>query len=165
MGDDPTGVGASPAAAPCVVAPLTRDDRAAWETLARGYKAFYRTSVTDAEYVATWDRLMREDGVLGLAARREGRVEGIAHYLFHTTVWAPKVCYLQDLFVVPQARGQGTGRALITAVAEAARTAGAVRCYWHTQEHNATARALYDSVTTYGGFVRYELVPDATLLR
>ena len=32
-------------------------DRAAWEPLARGYKAFYETEVDDAGYEATWRRL------------------------------------------------------------------------------------------------------------
>jgi len=79
----------------------------------------------------------------------------IAHYLFHTSVWAPKVCYLQDLFVAEGARGLGVGGALIEAVAGEARTAGAARYCWLTQDHNATARRLYDKVARHQGFIRY----------
>jgi GNAT superfamily N-acetyltransferase len=64
---------------------------------------------------------------------------------------------LEDLFVEPQARGGGTGRALIAAVADAARTRGCERLYWLTHESNATARRLYDVVATNEGFIRYDI--------
>ena len=85
-----------------------------------------------------------------------GKLVGIAHYLFHTTIWAPATCYLQDLFVDSSARGQGAARALIENVAAIARERGAQRLYWHTQEHNATARMLYDKLAKFSGFIRYE---------
>jgi GNAT superfamily N-acetyltransferase len=80
---------------------------------------------------------------------------GIAHYLFHPAFWSGEACYLQDLFVAEEARGRGAARALIGAVAIAARDRGAVRYYWHTQESNARARVLYDKVAAYSGFIRY----------
>ena len=135
---------------------LTLADRADWERLARGYKAFYKTEVSDREYDIAWKRLVDEDGIHGLAARVDGKVVGIAHFLFHTTIWAPTACYLQDLFTAPEARGQGVARALIEAVAERAREAGAARYYWNTQDHNATARMLYDRVARHHGFIRYD---------
>ena len=140
------------------IAPLSPEDRGEWGLLARGYKAFYRTEVTPAEYDEAWRRLIGEDGVFGLAARMQGRLVGIAHYLFHTSVWVPKVCYLQDLFVLPQARGRGVARALIEAVARAASDARAERYYWLTQEDNKVARALYDKVAKFNGFLRYDFV-------
>jgi GNAT superfamily N-acetyltransferase len=138
------------------IAALRPEDRAAWELLARGYKAFYQTEVSPAGYDEAWSRLLRDDGVHGLAASIDGRVVGIAHYLFHTSVWAPKVCYLQDLFVSHELRGKGIARALIEAVAHAAREAQAARFYWLTQEHNAVARTLYDKVGKFNGFIRYD---------
>jgi GNAT superfamily N-acetyltransferase len=81
---------------------------------------------------------------------------GIAHYLFHTNVWTQRVCYLQDLFVDPLARGRGVARALIEAVAEVARDRDATRLYWLTQHHNTTARSLYDKVARNNGFIRYD---------
>jgi GNAT superfamily N-acetyltransferase len=142
------------------VGPLTGADRERWEVLARGYKAFYRTPTSDAEFAEAWRRLRAEDGVFALGARLDGRLAGIAHYLFHTTVWAPKACYLQDLFTDPDVRGKGVARALIEAVAAQAREADAARYYWNTQDHNATARALYDKVARFNGFIRYEYPLD-----
>lgn len=140
----------------CIVTPLAPADRAAWEVLARGYKAFYQAEVAPREYEQAWRRLLRRDGVFGIAARVEGRLVGIAHYLFHTTIWVRKACYLQDLFVAESERGRGIARALIEAVAAAARKEGAERCYWLTQETNSVARALYDKVGRFHGFIRYD---------
>ena len=138
------------------IEPLKPADRAAWEVLARGYKAFYNTPTTDAEYEAAWNRLLAQDGVHGLAGWADGQLVGIAHYLFHTSVWAKTNCYLQDLFTLQAARGRGVARALIEAVAQQARERGAARYYWLTQEHNAVARVLYNKVGKYVGFIRYD---------
>lgn len=138
------------------VRPLHNEDRSRWEVLARGYKEFYATPTTDAEYATAWNRLLTQDGVHGLGAFAEGQLVGIAHYLFHTSVWASTNCYLQDLFTSPSARGSGVARSLIEAVAVQARTHGASRYYWLTQEHNAVARVLYNKVAKHAGFIRYD---------
>ena len=138
------------------ITPLRPDDRQAWDVLARGYKSFYQQSPPDIEYDSAWQRLMLGERVHGLGARLEGRLVGITHYLFHPSTWAEEVCYLQDLFVDPQVRGHGVARALIEAVARAAKARGAARMYWLTHETNAPARMLYDKVAAYQGFIRYE---------
>ena len=145
------------------IRPLAAADRAAWEVLARGYKTFYATPTRDEEFDTAWQRLLADDGVHGLGAFADGRLIGIAHYLFHTSVWARTTCYLQDLFTAPDERGAGVARSLIEAVAAQARAQGAARYYWHTQQHNAVARALYDKVGSHVGFIRYDfpLAPPA----
>jgi len=65
------------------------------------------------------------------------------------------VCYLQDLFTLDAARGQGVGRALIEAVYAAAKVAGSKRVYWMPHESNATAIGLYDKVAERSGFQIY----------
>ena len=138
------------------ITPLSATDRERWETLARGYKTFYRTEESAAQYETSWQRLLRNEEVHGLGARLDGRLVGISHHLFHTGVWVPRYCYLQDLYVDEAVRGRGVARALIGAVADAARAAGAQRCYWLTQEDNTTARTLYDKVARFQGFIRYD---------
>lgn len=56
------------------------------------------------------------------------------------------------------ARGGGAGRALITAVEQAARAKGASRIHWLTQEDNHSARALYDKVAERSGFIQYRKI-------
>ena len=138
------------------IAPLQAVDREAWQPLARGYMDFYKTEKSAEDDDTAWSRLLRQDGIHGLGARRDGELVGLAHYYFHTAVWAQTVCYLQDLFVLPTQRGQGVARALIEAVAVAAGEAQAARYYWTTQEGNATARVLYDKLAQYKGFIRYD---------
>lgn len=146
------------------ISPLRPWDRVKWEALARGYKAFYETTVPDAGYEETWQRLIRGDELHGVAARLDGEVVGIAHYLFHANVWsAGGACYLQDLFVDEAARGRGVARALIEHVADDARERGVPRLYWHTQQGNARARALYDKVASFRGFICYDTpIEDAS---
>ena len=136
---------------------LHPEDEPRWAELWRGYLAFYETVLPLEQFEDTWARLMRDTQIHGLAARRDGAIVGITHYLFHPTAWATgPACYLQDLYVDQAIRGTGAGRALIEAVAEQARKAGAARLYWLTQDHNAVARRLYDRLARNGGFVRYE---------
>jgi GNAT superfamily N-acetyltransferase len=138
------------------IAPLIAEDRPAWELLVRGYKAFYKTDIPDSEYEAAWDRLRQGREVSGIGARLDGELVGIAHYVFQASTWAPTMCYLQDLFVAEPARGRGVARALIAAVAAAAREKGAKRYYWLTRQQNVVARALYDKVAEFRGFICYE---------
>jgi GNAT superfamily N-acetyltransferase len=135
---------------------LRPEDRAAWEVLARGYKAFYRDPMPDQAYEAAWQQLTAPGTELyGLGARVDGKLVGIAHYFFHPMFWSGEACYLEDLFVDEAVRGRGAARALIEGVAAAARDRGAARLYWHTQEDNARARVLYDKVARFNGFIRY----------
>ena len=138
------------------VAPLRAGDRARWETLARGYHAFYEEQFPPNAYERTWSRLRAARELHGLGAYDDGQLVGIVHYLFHAHVWQQDVCYLQDLFVDEGVRGRGVAPALIASVERAAREHGAFRVYWLTKDDNATARRLYDKVATYSGFIRYE---------
>jgi GNAT superfamily N-acetyltransferase len=108
------------------------------------------------EFAAAWKRLLVREEVAGLGAKVNGKLVGIAHYVFHASTWAQTVCYLQDLFTSPALRSKGVARSLIEAVAAEARTRGAVRYYWLTQEHNAVARRLYDKIGKHNGFIRYD---------
>lgn len=142
------------------VGPIVLDDRLRWAELFAAYLEFYGTKVGPEIYEATWARLMAPDGsIRGLGVRdAAGRLVGIAHYLFHATSWSDRpVCYLQDLFTDEAARGQGCGRAMIEAVADAARSRNAMRVYWATKQDNDAARALYDKLARFNGFIRYDL--------
>ncbi len=140
-----------------VVRPLQPGDFPQWKPLCEAYLRFYRTRMSPAEVEDSWARLM-EPGrdPHGLAWAADGRIQGFAHYLFHCSTWtsAPS-CYLQDLFVAGDARGRGGARALIQEVYKRADEAGAGRVYWMTQEFNADARALYDTLANRTSFIQY----------
>jgi GNAT superfamily N-acetyltransferase len=143
---------------PTDIRPLAEPDEARWRALWGDYLAFYRTTLPEAVYASTFRRLIGPDpqDFHGLVACRDGHPVGLAHYLFHRTCWKiENVCYLQDLYVAPQARGQGLGRALIEAVYAKADAAGAPQVWWLTQDFNSEARLLYDRVGKLTPFIRY----------
>jgi len=144
-----------------LVRAVNESDHPAWLPLWDGYNAFYgrqdATALPLAVTQTTWRRFFDPtEPIFGLVAESGGRLVGLCHYLFHrSTTRIEPLCYLQDLFTVPQARGRGVARALIEAVYERARAYGAQRVYWQTQDSNATARLLYDRVARHYGFLVY----------
>jgi GNAT superfamily N-acetyltransferase len=143
-----------------VIRPVSLDERADWERLWTGYLAFYKSSVPREAYDVTWARLHDPNELMGLlGAYVDGKLAGIVHYLFHRSCWTVgDYCYLQDLFVADDVRKLGLGRALIEAVEQEARAAGASRVYWLTHESNTAARALYDKLAENSGFIQYRKV-------
>ncbi|MCX7289258.1 MAG: GNAT family N-acetyltransferase [Rhodobacterales bacterium] len=143
---------------PTQIRPLVPEDRDDWQRLWTHYLAFYNTAVPDAVFASTFARLLGPDrqDFNALIATVEGRPVGLVHYLFHRHAWKiENVCYLQDLYVGPEARGTGLGRALIEAVYARADAEGAPAVYWLTQDFNQTARQLYDRVARVTPFIRY----------
>ena len=137
-------------------------DEAAWRRLWAGYVAFYKSEVSEAVTAATWQRLfMPGSGIVGRMAEWEGAVSGFTISIVHPRSWAlAPICYLEDLFVEPELRGRGLGRALIEDLIALGRERGWSRLYWHTRQGNATARRLYDRFAKADDFVRYRILLD-----
>ena len=140
---------------------LERSDYAAWLPLWNGYNAFYgRSGATalPAEVTeTTWQRFFdAREPVYALVAELDGSLIGLTHYLFHrsTTLIGP-ICYLQDLYTVPERRRTGVGRALIEAVYQRAHDSGSSRVYWQTHETNLVAQRLYEQLAERSGFIVY----------
>lgn len=143
----------------CTVRALVGADYDEWLPLWQGYLRFYRETLDDDVTRRTFERLSSEqDAMFGLVAESpDGAVIGIAHGLLHPSTWSvAPTCYLEDLFVSPEARGSGAARTLIEALGEEARRRGAAKVYWHTQEFNGPARSLYDQLASRVSFVVYE---------
>jgi GNAT superfamily N-acetyltransferase len=134
-------------------------DEAAFLALWQGYLAFYHVDLASEVTAATWARLMDPASpVKARLAEVDGQILGFAVHLHHPSTWvATEDCYLEDLYVDEAARGQGLGRALIDDLISLARARGWARLYWHTNEGNARARALYDQYVASDGHIRYRL--------
>jgi GNAT superfamily N-acetyltransferase len=140
------------------IRPLRQTDEADWRRLWSGYLAFYETTLPETVYATTFARLLdpARPQQNALVAEQGGRLVGLVHYIFHAHNWrAEDVCYLQDLYVDPETRGTGAGRALIEAVYAAADANGTPAVYWLTQDFNTTARQLYDRIAKVTPFIRY----------
>lgn len=137
----------------------TPGDESDFRRLWAQYLAFYDVDLAPAVTDATWARLMDQASpVKARLAVLDGRTQGFAIHLHHPSTWVPSEdCYLEDLFIAPQARGQGLGRALIDDLITLARARGWSRLYWHTDEDNTRARALYDQYVASDGHIRYRM--------
>ena len=144
-----------------IVRSVRLEDFDQWKLLWDGYNAFYGRSgprsLPDEITRTTWARFFDAgEPVHALVAELDGKLVGLAHYLFHrSTTKLALVCYMQDLFTAQSARGKGVGRALIEAVYAMARDAGSERVYWQTHETNAVAQRLYEQLAERSGFIVY----------
>jgi ribosomal protein S18 acetylase RimI-like enzyme len=86
--------------------------------------------------------------------------DGLAVLRFRPAIWSEALeCYLAELYVVPDRRGQGLGRALMEAAIEFARSRGADYMDLGTSEDDTAAIALYESL----GFDNREGKPDGPI--
>lgn len=86
--------------------------------------------------------------------------DGLAMLRFRPAIWTPGLeCYLAELYVVPDRRGQGLGRALMEAAIEQARREGADHMDLGTGDDDVAARALYESL----GFSNRDGGPDGPI--
>ena len=86
-----------------------------------------------------------------------GGPEGLAVLRFRPALWTSGLeCYLAELYVVPNRRGQGLGRALMETALAVASEQGADSMDLGTGDEDVAARALYESL----GFSNREGKPD-----
>lgn len=95
-----------------------RQDKAQWLSLWQGYTRFYGSPQPTEVTEYTWQRMLdAASPMLGRFAVVDGNVVGFAICILHEGTWVKTpICYLEDLFVAPQMRGQGIARTLIQAL-------------------------------------------------
>ncbi len=112
------------------------------------YQRFYEVEDIDAarnrEFFGGFVAPSKRGMLLG-AWRGEALVGYACLYWTYTSLIPAETVLLNDLYVVPQARGEGVGRALIEASAAVARERGAARLTWMTAQDNKRAQRLYDT--------------------
>jgi len=142
-----------------IVRPVERGDFGQWLPYWKSYQEFYEVSLPEEVTRATWDRFFDDRELMYSAVAVEhGRVLGFVNYLFHRSTWAQNdFCYLEDLFVAPEARGRHVGKQLIEYVQQRAREKTCGRLYWHTQETNLRAQRLYDWLGERPGVIEYRM--------
>ena len=142
------------------LSPLSAEDHDEWLSLWWDYLEFYETPLPTAQTDLTFARLIGPGDVMNGAIARDdtGRAIGFVNWLTHPSTWADgPYCYLEDLYVHPDARGSGTGAALIEHVRAWAEQSDCDKVYWLTQRSNERARRLYDRVAEFTGFIHYEI--------
>lgn len=142
------------------IIPLAFGHRTPWLPLWQGYLDFYETKLAHEITDLVFNRLCDTDekNMGGFIAFDGDKAIGLVHYIIHRGTWSDKdVCYLEDLFVDPNVRGGGVGRALINAVADFARENNLRHVYWQTQKTNTRAQILYEKMAGPSEFIVYKL--------
>jgi GNAT superfamily N-acetyltransferase len=128
------------------IRPATAADVSLILALIRGLAEYERASEA---VVATEEDLLR-DGFgpnpfyFCLIAEDDGRPAGFAFYFFDYSTWIGRPgIYLEDLFVYPELRGLGIGKALLKQVASIAVEKGCARLKWSVLDWNTPAIDFY----------------------
>jgi len=134
-------------------------DWPAWYRMWSGYCAFYKVTAHETDARGLWHRLLDPTHPMSaLLSVGESGSLGFAHYVLRPHSFSDSMlCYLEDLWAEPDARGAGIGRGLIEALVARGRERGWRRIYWHTETDNAPARALYDRIAQLTQYVRYDI--------
>lgn len=140
---------ASSLAAPVAIRAATADDAEALVAMWRRFAAYLRSLGDDDEQNMTAE-IFRRDGFgdspafSSLIAEWNGRPVGYAVYhLGYDMDRACRLMFLADLWVDPEARRHGVGRALMRAAADIGRSKGVVDIVWSVFEKNRLAMKFY----------------------
>lgn len=126
-----------------------RDDAPRLLELIRGLARFEKL---EHQVEATAERLAHEVGVPdaiahALIAELDGKPAGFALYFFNfSTFLGRRGVYLEDLFVLPELRSHGIGRALLVELARIAQARGCGRLEWSVLDWNVDAQRFYSSI-------------------
>ncbi|MDD2046079.1 GNAT family N-acetyltransferase [Pseudomonas putida] len=142
---------------------LEQSDFQQWSVYWDQYQAFYKVGLGKDTTELTWARFFDPAEPVHCAVATDGeRLLGFVHFVFHRSTWARNdFCYLEDLYVCPNARGQMVGKQLIEFVQGQAQEKRCDRLYWHTQETNQTAQRLYDWIAEKPGVIEYRMALPA----
>lgn len=136
--------------------------------LVAAYRVFYRQLPDDARERAYVMEMLATSKSVVLLASRDDRVLGFAQLFttFNTVHLAPSLI-LEDLFVAPEARGNGVATRLLNAAVDYARSVGASGMFLETAMDNASAQRVYERAlwTREARFLKYNapLATDARM--
>ncbi len=130
--------------------------------LMHDYCVFYEVEPNDeglAEMARALIDTPEREGMLLVVRGGDGGPVGFAAVGWKwSSLRAARVAIMEDLFVAPEARGTGAGRALIESCAERAGRHGAPALLWATALDNHRAQSVYDAAGAKGeAWLEYEL--------
>src|SRR5918995_4541209 len=131
-------------------------DAAAFARLLHAFNVEFAESTPDADVIAERAAPLIASGEVTVLFAGEGP-DGFAQLRFRPSLYTGALdAYLEELYVVPERRGRGLGRALLEAAMDHARERGAARIDLNTSVDDVAARALYESA----GFTNREGGPE-----
>jgi ribosomal protein S18 acetylase RimI-like enzyme len=135
-------------------------DAHAFGRLLCAFNTEFGEATPDAKVIAERAAPLIESGEVTVLFAGEGP-DGFAQLRFRPSLYTGALdAHLEELYVVPELRGRGLGRALLEAGMEHARERGATRIDLGTSETDVAARALYERA----GFTNREGGPDGPIM-
>jgi GNAT superfamily N-acetyltransferase len=133
-----------------VIAVATEADLPELLVLMRAYCDFYEVAPSDEALLELSRALIADparEGVQLVARDRHRGAIGFATVFWSwSTLSASRIGVMNDLFVIPSARGEQVGERLIEACGERCREHGASSLQWQTAKTNESAQRLYDRI-------------------
>lgn len=142
-----------------VIRPAAPADRTEWDRLFAAYVAYGGAVQTPEmrDRVWGWIHDIRRQ-MRCLVAEGETGLAGFVHFRsYERPMHATLGLYIDDMYVAPDARGQGIADDMIRAVGDYGRARGWDCVRWMTSETNQRARAVYDRHADRTDWVTYEL--------
>jgi ribosomal protein S18 acetylase RimI-like enzyme len=131
-------------------------DAPALGRLLHAFNSEFGDPTPEADVIAEFAAPLIESGEVTVLFAGDGP-DGFAQLRFRPWLYSTALdAYLEELYVVPERRGHGLGRALLEAAMEHARERGAAHIDLSTSEGDVAALALYESA----GFTNREGSPD-----
>jgi GNAT superfamily N-acetyltransferase len=113
--------------------------------LARYERSLAEVTATEQDLAAAL--LAEPPALFAHVADQDGRVVGFALWFLNYSTWLGRHgIYLEDLYVAPECRGQGHGRALLAELARICAERGYGRLEWWVLDWNTPARGFYESL-------------------
>ena len=142
------------------VLPISPADREDWKVLYHGYAEFYQVPMNDEILDTVWGWIHDDDNpFFALIAKDENcKALGLLHCRqLVSPLRGALVGFLDDLFVTPEARGQGVVEELYAALNQLGKQQGWPFIRWITAENNYRGRAVYDKLSDKTHWVTYQM--------
>jgi GNAT superfamily N-acetyltransferase len=137
-------------------------DKDSWLSLWHAWQRHVKGAVPADVTERTWQRSQEPDGglriLLGFMAH--GEAIGFATMSFTPFAWTGSdIAFLQDLYVLDRARGEGAGEALLRAVYRTADERGASQVFWMVDETDERLQRFYARNAIRTPYLRYMREP------
>ena len=144
---------------PIKIRSIKLEDKNDWLILFQGYADFYQVKINDNIINTVWKWLHTPEHELqGIVGEINNKVIAFAHYRrMPSSLRGKDIGFLDDLYVLPECRGQQIGEQLIIRLKQISIEKKWNLVRWITRDNNVRAKKVYDKVSNLTNWDVYEL--------